>query len=410
MQLSTQVLNTGGRPTRHTRKPVFPIAGTMTPYGLYPILAHPVLPGETLQSASLKMKTVSMPLVNPIEGAWLETWLVYVKLTDIDPDLATQFIQDTTPTGLYGADSDRYFAKTGQVAWIKNATLKFHEAYFKHETEPTEDLKTIDGVPRVKLNNRSWYQNMMFKPADDAVPTNDASDLYKHLSEYRILQQMSMVEMTYEKYLEQYGAKPAKETEGDPEILRFARSWVTPANTVDPSTGAPSSAWLWKDDVTLDKPKRFTEPGFVMAFATIRPKLYQANLASSLIGNQWGFSDWYPIYNQGDPTLGIKSIQTDDAVFAAGSRTDVGELEMIYDHRDLLAHGEQFVNNFSPPYALPVTGALTMEDAAAPEDLRGEYPAQADINALFAGTDKVCYYGGMGFLTISGHVVDGTPM
>jgi len=400
---------------RKTRTPSFPCAGTMKPYGLYPLMIHPVLPGETLQSATIKLRHISMPIKYPLGGAWLETWLVYVKLTDLDKDLGQMFVEDgySTTGWVQGSDVEQYFVKSGQHNWVYKCLTKFYESYFIDETVSATNSIDSNTALQVKLNNRSWYENMAFQDADVAVPTTDASDLYKHLQDYTVLQQMGMIEMTYEKYLAQYGSQMPRETEGDPEILRFARSWTLPKNHVEATTGAPSSAWVWSDEIKADKPKKFNEPGFLVAFQTVRPKMYQNHLRASMVGNMFGYSDWFPIYTLNDPTAGIKEIDTDDLVFETASRVDVGEKTMIYDHRDLLMQGETFINDWTNnPYDYPVSSGLTMEDAATNSDLRGEYATETDIDNLFVGateSDKRCYYDGIVNLTISGHVQQSTP-
>lgn len=409
-----QILTNAQRPQRFNRSPAFPVAGKMKPYGLYPVFGFPVLPGETLQSLSLKWRNVSMPVKHPLAGAWLECWAVYVKLTDINPDMGQMFISDTY-TGQFsdtaGTDKPRFFTKTGQIRWIEMAVEAVHNAYFIHEDETA---RTIDGVPMVRQNNVGWYQNFIFEPADEAVPTTDASNLYAHLNEWAMLQQMQMTELTYEKYLETFGVSPKSTRRDDPEILRYARSWTQPVNTIDPTTGAPSSAWFWSDDVKLDKPKRFVEPGFVVVLATVRPKMFNAGIASSIIGNMWGFSDWYPSYNLSDPTAGVKDISTDDPVFAAATRADAGEKVLKYDHRDILSHGEQFIN-FDPAtesiYDLPMSNGMNLDDDATVQDLRGQYCTATDVANLFVSAtanDQFTNYEGIGQALISGHVTDTT--
>lgn len=393
--------------TRKNRTPNFPVAGTVKPFGLYPIFAHPVLPGETLQSMSFKHRTLSMPIKNPLVGCWAEHWLVYVKFTDLDRDLGQSFINDTTSSSAWdaSADSARYFTKTGQVDWIRKCTERVHDAYFVNDDETPQ---TIDGVRKCKLNNASWYQNMIFKPADDAVPTIDGQDMYQHLQGWMMLQQAQMTELTYEKYLETYGVSSVRKNVGDPEILRFSRSWTQPTNTVEPTTGSPSSAWAWSDQIKMDKAKRFDEPGFVVMLACYRPKMFQENLPYSMIGNLWGFSDWYPSYNLEDPTAGVKTLLSTDPVFSAAAQ-DVGVEELLYDHRDLLSHGEQFVNDWTTqPYDLPSSSGLEVKDASTQAQLRGEYPTDTNVDNMFAGTDKVLYYEGIGQAVISGHITDTT--
>ena len=355
---------------------------------------------------SQKSRMLSLPVKHPLAGAWLENWLVYVKFTDLDRELGQSFISDDVSTSGYvaAADQPRHFTGAGQIDWIKKCVERVHKAYFVHENETP---RFIDGVPQVKLNNVSWYQNCVFEAAAEAVPTADADELYAHLQGWQMLQQMQMTELTYEKYLETYGVRSIAENKGDPEILRFARSWTQPVNTVEPTTGAPSSAFVWSDQITMDKAKRFDEPGFILMLTAVRPKMFQANLGHSMVGNLWGFSDWYPSYNMQDPTAGVKKLLKDDHVFAAALDDSGGET-ILYDHRDLLMHGEQFINDDAHPYSLPMSTGLQTATGSEPEDLRGEYCKESDIAPLFTGTDPRCYYEGMAHCTISGHVWDST--
>lgn len=406
------LMKTIGAPaTRAQRRPNFPFAGSIRPFGLYPVWAHPVLPGETLQSMVSKSRVISMPIRHPMAGAWLEQWLVYVKFTDIDRNLGQMFISDTyATTGFtYAADAPRYFGASGQINWVQKAVERVHQSYFVHDGETP---RTIDGVPMVKLNNTSWFQNMMFEPTDATVPTSDASTMYEHLDAWMMLQQMSMTELTYEKYLETYGVSAKVQSQGDPEILAFSRSWAQPVNTVEPTTGVPSSAFVWADEFKVNKPKRFDEPGFIIALQAVRPKLYNSltTLKASMVGNLWGFSDWFPSYNLSDPTARVKQIASTDPVFGAGAQ-DAGTKQLIYDAADLLSHGEQFLNGGASVYTLPVSTGLEVKTASQPEDMRGEYCKAADVDGLFLGAaaqDRVLNYEGMAFAVISGHIADMT--
>ena len=100
--MSMRVVTPGETRTRVQRQPNFPIAGSLKPYGLYPAMATPVLPGETLLDFEMKRRMLSMPVRHPLVGAWLETWLVYVKLTDIDPALAEMFVSQDADYWLHG--------------------------------------------------------------------------------------------------------------------------------------------------------------------------------------------------------------------------------------------------------------------------------------------------------------------
>jgi hypothetical protein len=408
-----QVLKPGDVRTRKNRRPVFPIAGTMKPYGLYPIMVHPVLPGETLQAASCKWRVVSAPVVHPLAGAWLESWFFYVKFTDIDRELGNMFVSDSFSSSGYTASGDveQYFVKSGQIDWVRLCTQRVWEAFFADDSETFADGNyAIDNVRQIKLNAKSWMNNLMFKPADTALVTSDVGDQQEQLTAYQMMQLMSMQELTYEQYLSQYGVQSVRTSIGDPEILRFARSWVQPVNTINPSDGSPSSAWYWNDEIDMSKPKRFDEPGFIVQMAAIRPKMFYKYLASSMVGNLWGFSDWFPIYNVDDPNAGVRELATDDDVFDPLANGAESSDVLWYDHNDVLNHGEQFINDRTNlPFALPEATAPNLLAASDPQQMRGEYCTEADVEALFVGETEAtqrCYYEGMTSLTITGHTKD----
>lgn len=417
--MSIRVVTPGETRTRVTRSPTFPIYGKVKPFGLYPVMATPVLPGETLQEFEMKARHISMPVRNPLTGAWLEQWLVYVKLTDIDHQLAQMFISNDMPTTGFTAEtsSDRYFTRAGQINYIKRATDAVWKAYFADDGEV---MQYIDGVPKIRRGNVDWTQNLMFTP-DDLIVDDLPSNPEGQLTGMQIMALAGMSEITYEKYLQQYGvsSQATAAMEHKPEILRYSRSWVTPVNNIDPSTGAPSSAWAWSGTLKNEKPKRFDEPGFLILFQSVRPKMFSDALRYSIVGNLWGFADFFPAYNLQDPAAGIKEIMTDDPAFIDAFGPD-GEsaISILYDHRDILSHGEQFINSHTDnPYPVPmITSQRQTSGDNANQLMRGLYPSDTDIDSVFLDAtaetptpSKRCiYYEGICQATIRGHVKDTT--
>lgn len=421
MQTPFSVVQPGQAITRVKRNPVFPHAGTMFPWLIHPIWAHPVLPGETLKRYEKKWTVVSPPLKSPFCGAWLETFLFYVKLTDIDRDLGQMFIDDGYSTAGYtaAADSLPYYVKSGQIDWIQLCTKRIVEAHFTHENETPRT--PLFGLYQAKVNHRSWFQNLSFY-ADTGDATvagsTNLSDLYENIQGWQMAQMMAMSEITYEQFLKQYGVQSINAAKGDPEPLRYARSWVKPNNTVEPTTGVPTSAWYWQESVNMDKPKRFTEPGFLIELGVVRPKIFH-NLTHSMIGNMWGFSDWFPAYNLKDPTAGIRGIDGTDPAFSGALGTadlPTTTPDFVFDYRDLLNHGEQFVNaSGSLRFGIPRFNTINLDKDGQPEDLRGEYvplTAIGDYSPLFsasaASADVAVQFDGLAEVWIDGHVTDTT--
>jgi len=417
-----QIVQPGETRTRVKRSPNFPLAGTLKPFGLYPMMLLPVLPGETLESFDLNLRCISMPVRHPLFGAWHETWVAYVKFTDIDLALAEMFISTTMATTGFtaAADSDRYFTAAGQVRWAQMCTETVWRHYFADDSERYGTIPTIDGVPMIKRRNVDWTHNLMFKPAalvEADLPSNPEGQL----TGVDIMSMMGLSELTYEKYLQQYGVseKATNQVSGRPEILRYAQSWTVPTNQVEPSNGAPSSAWTWQSKLSADKPKRFDEPGFLIVLQAVRAKMLSDALRYSITGEMWGFADFFPAYNLSDPAAGLKVIKTDAKPFKAAFGPDGGSaLSMLYDHRDILSRGEQFVNAWSnSPYYIPmITGQVGVTTGDTNQELRGQYPLLADVNNLFVENlqgspveaRRTCYYEGIASCTIRGHVKDTT--
>lgn len=431
-----QIIQPGQARTRHTRKPVFPVAGTMKPFGLYPMMVTPVLPGETMSGFEAKLRHLSMPVRSPFAGAWLEMWVVYVKLTDISHALAEMFISTDMPTTGYTADVDNQllFQRPGSIKWVDMCTTKFHESYFLDDGEIRREVET--GIPMIRASNINWTQNLMFKP-DDLTVSDLPSNPDGQLTGLDLNALMSMSEISYEKYLQQYGVSPAVTTkmEHKPEILRYLRSWVTPTNTIDPTTGAPSSCWAWSQTATAEKPRRFDEPGFLCVFHSIRPKMAAGFLSRPYLNTLWGFADFFPAYNLTDPAAGVVGGSSDFEPFYGSKLLEGTSKDIIWDHRDLLNHGEPFYNSWSydtarkkvvgtndyrtprmGPYPVPSIERKVLNASSPEQDLRHEYPSLIDINSLFKEQEiaspnearRTCIYEGLCEITIQGHLKDTT--
>lgn len=407
-----KLVQAGMTKSRVNRRPNFPMLGTVRPFGLYPMMVHPVLPGETLQSFNAKLRLLSQPIKNPFVGCWAEFWLVYVKLTDLDAALSEMFISEDVSAVPYqrGTQSDRLFTAAGQVDWVGMCLQKFHEDYM---LDQGETARTLGDVPLMRRKSMDWMQNLVFTP--DGVDTDALpSDPDAQLTGFDMMNMMGMSELTYEQYLTSYGVSSARIPNGNCEILRYAPSWTLPTNHVEPTTGAPSSAYSWSVDMKADKPKMFAEPGFVMMVGAVRPKVYDRRKVASLVGNLWGFADWFPVYNLTDPAGGIREISSDDLVWDAAIKASDPVQSMLYDHRDLLSHGETFVNDQSANVTYPTPegpAPAALDGSEDGPELRGEYLSSAEIDALFTGTtvaSRTFYYEGMANAVISGHIKDTT--
>lgn len=415
MQVTPQIEVTqpGQLSTRKTRNPNFALQGGFQPQGLYPAYMHPVLPGETLDRTTLKSTVVSAPLASPLAGAWLETWQFFVKLTDIDSALSEMFIGQLTDGTAYQAlaDQPRYFTKTGQYEWCKLATERIHELYFRDEGETI--VMHPDGVPMIKRIASDPFESAVHHEAvqdSTAAMTGDTDgeEISAQVYHFMKMRQMGFDNLTYNDYLKNFGiSQPTVAKRGEPELLSYRRYWTLPSNTIDPSSGAPTGAWYWRVDEKNEKPKRFTEPGFVIGYWAVRPKWLDGKLAGNYTSSLWGFEDWIPSYTLSDPAAGLRKIDIDNNPWITEAITGVQNI--WFDHRDLLAHGEQFVNG-AGRYTAPSANGRVWSDVATIPQLRGQYVLSTDLDALWTNsvTASGFDYDGIASLAVKGHVQDKT--
>lgn len=406
-----QIIQPGQTRTRKTRTPSFPIQGGFQPMGMYPNFFTPVLPGETLERHTLKNTIVSAPVKSPLSGAWAETWLFYVKITDIDPDLGEMFIGSLTDSTDFqaAADRPRYFTKQGQIDWAYLASKAVHDAFFVNEGETT--VMHPDGVPMIKRINTDAFESMLHvveAPGSAPVGPFEGEEISDQLYAFMRMRQMGMGITSYEDYLKTYGlkGKAAVVKRGEPELLSYRRYWTLPSNVISPEDGSPVGAWYWRLDEKNEKSKRFSEPGFIIGYQAVRPKLLDANITTSVSASLWGFQDWLPSYTLNDPAAGLKTLDpmTQEWVTRPASATK----EVIFDHRDLHAHGEQ-MRNGGGRFTAPTSSYRNWADDATAPELRGEYVTPADLTALWASeTVTGLDYDGIVSLVIKGHVVDNT--
>ena len=201
------------------------------------------------------------------------------------------------------------------------------------------------------------------------------SEFEKARIQYEVLQANNLMDMTYEDYLRSFGMQPKLEVSRVPELLRHVREWTYPTNTVEPTTGVPSSALSWSIQDRADKDRFFKEPGFLFAVTVVRPKVYMelSGSAASLMSNAYS---WLPAIMRDTPETSVLQIpETTGSPFGASAPD-----RMYVDIRDLLIYGDQYLN-----FAATATDA-NIVDLPIPSTLQRRYVDNDDVVALFSGT------------------------
>lgn len=388
------------------------------PYQLQPIMIAPVLAGETFKSALFQSRVVSDPIKNPLIGWWKEYFFFYVKLRDLNErdQINPMFLDPefTFPFGLTegtaGGDWVNYTYEDAP-RWTVMALQRVVEEYFRNEGEGAFDAdKILGGLPLVGVNREKWM-NSVIPAAEmtsfdvdvdvDGDGTITASEVTASMRMYEQLRQYGLTEMSYEDYLRTHGVSvPQADELHRPELLRNVSDWTYPSNTVDPATGAPSSALSWSFKERIDKDRFFKEPGLILGLTATRPKVYFRNQKGSAVGMMNDPLSWLPALMHEAPETSLKHFA--DNTGPLGNVTDADGYWV--DVRDLLLYGDQFLN-----YDPAAVTDKNLVDLPLPS-LARRYAASAAIDAMFKeGAANKVREDGVITMTIHGRQVDHTP-
>lgn len=382
MQIPTGLTLQNSAPSKRVlRRPQHTFHLRTRPYQIQPFMLAPVLAGETLNNLLLQARVVTDPIKNPFIGWHVEYYFFYVKLRDLDAreimeDMLLDMTADTSSLNDGTADV-KYYHHSGKN-YAKLALKRITEEYFRDEGE-TWNTAAIDNLPLAKVNQKHWTESVYAASElpDDEIPepAEDFSDFEGKWNTWNYMRSMKMTEMSFEDYMGTFGVQTSKTEPHKPELLRYVKEWSYPSNTIDPASGAPSSAVSWSIAERGDKTRFFKEPGFIVGLSVVRPKVYlggQRESGSHLLD---GAFEWLPAIMKDRVETSLKTL--------AGGTGPLGGVHTtnpyIVDVRDLFVHGDQFLN-----FALTETDAGLV---ALPKTthVASAYPSSADINALFVG-------------------------
>jgi len=357
---------------RRTRRPKHNFATESHVWEIQPILVAPVLPGETLDHMTLQSRVVTPPVKSPVVGWWLEYYFFYVTLRQM-PDsanLLAMFVDPTITLTPTAAASHRYYNGYG-YDFCSQLLQVVTQEWFRREGETWSSYTNRANRPIVSHGidrlDDSLIDNTVL-PDGGAIAGANYDDMTRAqmVTEYRrMLKMMGGAGGTedYEEVLASYGASLRKAKERDrPELLRFIRQWQYPVNTVEPTTGVPTTAVSWAVNDRADKRRAFNEPGFIFGVQIIRPKIYFSNQT----GNGSVMLDraqrWLP------PQMAEMGMEKSLAEFttsqgpfgkSAGGFTNGYWLDVL----DLFNHGDQYIDYATATkvnaVALPTTAEVT---------------------------------------------------
>lgn len=343
------------RMMRKTRNPQHTFQIRQRPWQIQPFMIAPVLPGETLKNLTMQARVVSDPLKSKLVGWWYETYFFYVKHRDLaarDDLVAMHLTGASLAAYKAGAAVVPSYTFKGAVDWQTMCLTRIVEQWFRDEGE-TWNADLIDTLPVAQINRDmfidSVVDNTVSPPAENVLQDGGGSDdgiISTYQAMWDRMRQMRQTNMSFEDWLRMQGVSgvktPEKESSYKPELVRYDREWTYPTNTVEPTTGVPSSAAVWSTQIRADKDRFFKEPGFLVGVQVVRPKVYLSSLKGAGVGALDEARLWLPSILADEPYTSIKQ-------HVVGGSND-GPLGTVptngywIDYRDLFIYGDQFVN------------------------------------------------------------------
>lgn len=397
------------RVQRKTRRPVHRWQVRQKPFVIQPIVIAPVIPGETMSNALYQARVVTDPIKNPLVGWHAEYYWFYVKHRDLNEPFRTtlqsmQLDMSTSVAALKrGAASTEFYTFAGGMDYVAACLQRVTEVYFR-DNGVAWDAYKIGSLPLAQINSNSWLDSAKLAAdmptGGDMDPSNTDNTTVQQMDmmyqQWEFLRANNLMNMSYEEWLKTFGVRPTTVELHHPEMLRMSREWSYPSNTVDPATGAPSSAVSFAVADRIDKDRFFKEPGFIFGVSVMRPKVYLSTQTGAAVGLMDNAFRWLPALMRDEVYTSLVDIAS-----GAGPVPSVSTGWWI-DMRDLLLYGDQFVN-------FAMAGSDGSVVAKPTTGLQWKFPTEADIDGLFvSGTKPYVRQDGVITLNILGTQQDHT--
>lgn len=381
-----QVVRAKPQFSRKMRNPQISYNLKFKPWQMQPFFIHPVLPGETMKNALFLARCVSDPLKEKLMGWWLEHYIFYVKHTDlaIGADLVEMHLDATKDMSGFSAAANPKLFHNGGIPYAQHCLDLIKKWYFRDDGE--FEPAAIDGLPPAKINHEGWWQSAKLAsdmPANDhelvgdnpQIPDGSPVGFTAQYAQWEAMRAMSLTEATFEDYLKSFGVRvPAEQDEElkRPELIRYHKEFTYPTNTVEPTTGVPSSAAVWSVSERADKDRYFNEPGFLFGVVVVRPKVLLSTVMGSIVPYMNDAYSWLPAVVQDLPFTALREFAPTN-----GPAPQAYGENIWVDLRDLFLYGEQFRNHDLSDQG----NAVALPDAS----LNLKYANQTMADALFAG-------------------------
>lgn len=275
---------------RHTRSPSHNFYVEQDFWEIQPVAIAPVLPGETLSHMALQARCVTPTIKSRTVGWWCEFYTFFVRFRQLPSaaNLVAMQVDPSVTLSPSAASPSTYYTGLG-FNYMSECLQVITQEWFRREGEVWSASVIRANRPAASINIDSLIDSLVDNTVLEtggAIAGMNVDDLdrARMVLEYRrMLREMGSDggAVDYEEVLASYGVSIQKAAQRDrPELVRYLRDWTYPTNTVEPSTGVPTTVASWAIADRADKPRRFDDFGFLVTVSCVRPKVYFSNQTS----------------------------------------------------------------------------------------------------------------------------------
>lgn len=391
-------VQTAPRVSRRNRQPVTPFHVEHKAHYLQPICCFPVLAGETLKNLMWQSRAVTDPLKSPLIGWHAGYYFFYVKLRHISITETKNLFTNPAYTpaaqfahAYYTANSPAFYklntGTTTPANFIEAAYRVVVQEWFRNEQDASILGSSASTLYKAQRKGKDVFESLMSGKLGTEIGVNvdldvdgtiTAQEIEQAMHDYDALKERGLTDLTYEEYLAQQGIRQQRDdllVTQRPELLRYIEEWSYPANSVDPTSGVPSSAVSWAVQGRGDKDRFFTEPGFILGLTCMRPKTFNADQRASMTQQLMRMDRWPDRSTNQDSVDSWYEFDSNDGAI-------VGTKPASLDMFDLFYHGEQFIS-VDPTAAGTDAAVKGRFNLVTYDDAAKRYPADASLDNLF---------------------------
>lgn len=252
-----------------------------------------------MKRLSLKFRLQSVPVTKALTGCYVDVWFFYVPFR-LSVSNWEEFIigneSISLPSTSYDQENSHFFNYGGDDANTQgSSSIPRHVLYQQSYAKVVNDFfrSDVDGtftfagaparIHRPDLTSVGSLSDIIDSEVDVSLSTDDqssAKDIQLALEQLKYKTKMDSFSGKYADFLKLYGVNASEGVLQMPEYLGKYRKYMWPSKSINQTSGNTVQSYMHDCSITLNKPRYFSEHGYVMGVVSLRPKIYNVEDSS----------------------------------------------------------------------------------------------------------------------------------